>query len=654
MVERSGDEGFRFWRGKDGRCYTLSSDGFAEEISGDKVSVVKQKAKRKKAPRRERSRKRVGYTGQKRGLIILAQFNDTKFLAEHDNALFGRMANERGFQSGGMYPGSVSDYFRDQSGGVFELAFDVVGPVTLPKNSAYYGQNDSEDLDLYPGQMVVEACNAAADLADFRDYDWDGDGVVDQVFVLYAGMGEADSEHEDAVWPHAWSLTDSDYGKTLRVDGVVVDNYACCSELEYTGQLCGIGAFCHEFSHCLGLADMYDTSDGYSSVFGLNSWGLMDYGCYNDNSRTPAGYNSFEKMSCGWLTPVTLSEDTTVQTVNPLSQGGEGYIIYNDNHVEEYYMLENRQRTGWDSALPGSGMLILHVDYDNYAWANNEVNNDPKHPRCTIFHADNSDKTSSRNVASDTYPYAGNDSLTDTSVPKAMLYNANTDGSYLMHKAVTGIKDNGDGTMSFAFRTDGTPGQEHSQPQDGVLLYETFDKCTGTGGNDGRWGGNIAQSKFQPDLEGWDVPSGASYGGKACARFGKKGVAAVVETPYMDFDGDATLYLRAGLWHGDSNGLDIQIGYEEIDQVQLLDDAWTDITLPINHVGRAKLAFLSGGRFFIDEVKVVSGLSTGISSVSKVSAIPETIYTVDGRSVGSSFETLPRGIYIVGGRKVAK
>ena len=174
------------------------------------------------------------------------------------------------------------DYYHDQSYGKFNLVFDVVGPVNLDKSFVYYGRNFGED-DLNAPEMIIECCQAVDDEVDFSEYDWDGDGVVEEVFVLYAGYGEATSGGANTIWPHMWSLSDaSNYNnnvpKEFILDGVFIDIYACSNELySYAGTTeMGLGVICHEFSHCLGFPDLYDTS--YGGNFGMDDWDILDGG----------------------------------------------------------------------------------------------------------------------------------------------------------------------------------------------------------------------------------------------------------------------------------------------------------------------------------------------------------------------------------------
>lgn len=676
-----GDEHAHFWLTEDGKRYRKTADGTytvvsKEEISKKALASRKRHAagrgsKRLGAPRKAKNQ----FVGDKKGLIILVNFSDKKFAEGHDRELYDKIANEEGYTDSNGFNGSVSDYFRDQSFGVFRLNFDVVGPIELPKKYSYYGQDDENGDDMYAGEMVVEACKAIDDEVDFSVYDWDGDGFVDQVYVLYAWHGTATYSDDDTVWQHEYTLEESDYGKTLTLDDVQINTYACSSELGQS-RIDGIGTICHEFSHCLGFPDMYDTQ--YEGRYGMGSWDLMCSGSYNGGSFCPAGYTSYERWVAGWLNPIELTEDVSVTDMKALSEGGESYVIYNDAHPDEYYLLENRQLTGWDSELHAAGMLILHVDYDETVWRWNIVNdvvdyseyegyedcvND--HQRLTIFHADNDDDSSYWNARyqyysktteeGDPYPNGNVNSLTNSSRPKATVYNANTDGKNLMNKSVTDITQNEDGTIAFNF----SPTPASVTPEDGTVFYETFDLCSGKGGNDGQWNGNIANAMFEPDNEGWDCqkPAGADQ----CAKFGTTSIIGMATTPEFYVDGEATLTFLAGAWNTAKEKADL--GLSATDGFTLSTRAftlkkgdWTECTTKITGSGFVQIQFIGSGRFFLDDVKAVVP-QTGISSVNaNVNANDNDVYDLQGRRVGSAinFSRLPKGIYIVGGKKIVR
>lgn len=467
MAELKGDEFCAYWQTADGRRFVQNPGGSFGQADMARLATAASAMRAASGAGRvsEPAHKLViggdhnPYTGTKKGLVILVDFTNKKFGADNTRELFYRIANEEGFSERG-FSGSVKDYFKAQSYGSFELDFDVVGPVHMKQRYGYYGAPSSDGMyqDTYGNiaHMISEACKAVDNEVDFNDYDWDGDGEAEQVFVIYAGMGQADGGDVNTIWPHASNIKLLG-GEPPVLDGVKINTYACSCELNGKGNVYGIGAMCHEFSHCLGLPDFYDTQG--DTYYGTWSYDIMDYGCYNGNAYIPAGYTSYERMYAGWLRPVELAEDCAVTSMKDLNEG-EAYAIYNDGNRNEYYLLENRQKTGWDAALDGEGLLILHVDFDANAWGKNVVNSVAgqqmydvveTHKRCSLIPADNNMTLNLAAIACDTYPNAGNDCLTNTSVPAATLYNKNTDGSYFMNKPVTGITQNADGTVSFLF-----------------------------------------------------------------------------------------------------------------------------------------------------------------------------------------------------------
>lgn len=467
-----GDEHGHYWMTADGKAYqSVGTSDVFQPVDAHRVMAAAKERRAKANGRRTKrlSQRRVGevgsYTGQKKGLIILANFaSGGTFSSSNNNALYQRIANEQNF-SYGKFKGSMYDYFYAQSEGQFELTFDVVGPVTVSKSASYYGSNDSSGNDKYPATMVSEAIKLANSLVNYADYDWDGDGEVDQVYVVYAGKGEADGGAASTIWPHEWKLSEAAYygdgDGSLRLDGVKIDTYACGPELDgATGTIAGIGTMCHEFSHCLGYPDFYDTD--YSGGQGMGEWDLMDSGSYNGDGYQPAGYTSYERWVAGWKEPIELLNSQKVTGMKSLQDGGESYVIYNKGNTNEYFMLENRQKRGWDASLPGAGLLILHVDYDAQIWIDNEPNDNPSHQRMTWIPADNKyDYESywgekyytSEGMAKDTYPYGSNNSFGPTSTPAAKFYNKNSDGTYYMDSWVKEIKQNSDSykTISFNF-----------------------------------------------------------------------------------------------------------------------------------------------------------------------------------------------------------
>lgn len=359
--------------------------------------------------------------GTVRGLIIMAQYKDVKFAAKNTRDEFDQMMNSENYSKNGA-TGSARQYFMDQSSGVFTPEFDVVGPVTLPQNMAYYGTNVSfNGQDSNPGEMVKDACMAADALlnVDFSQYDFDNDDKVDLVFIIYAGYAEAQGGPASSIWPHAWTLEAAGFSKVL-IDGKRINNYACSSELrgESGADMDGIGSFCHEFSHCLGLPDIYDTRK--TGMFGMDAWSIMDYGNYNNGSRTPPGYSAYERYSIGWLDPVILKDPQKDIELSPINTSNKAYMLVSDTNADEYYTLENRQQSGWDRYLPGHGLMIVHVDYVQSIWDSNILNSKSAgHPHLQIVPADNEFD----DLSGDMFPGPSqNTSFTDESTPAATLY----------------------------------------------------------------------------------------------------------------------------------------------------------------------------------------------------------------------------------------
>lgn len=382
--------------------------------------------------------------GKVKGLIIMADFQDQKFSEVGSKEEITKMMNEEGY-SNYRATGSARDYFMAQSNNTFLPEFDVVGPVSLPQDMEFYGKRVGNTVDQNPAQMIVDACNEAKKEynVDFSQYDLDDDGIVDLVYVMYAGYAEAQGAPSYTVWPHAWDIAYA--GLSLNLDGKAIRYYACSSELRNSSgtELDGIGSFCHEFSHCLGLPDLYD-SQGRNG-YGMGYWSIMDQGCYNNDSRTPPNYSAFERYSVSWLEPDYIDEPQQNVTLESIDQSNKAYFIRNDLNENEYFVLENRQNEGWDTYLPGHGLMITHVNYNPAYWVSNTVNSPKGQERVQIVPADNI--LSLKTGEADAFPgTTGNDAFTDLSTPEAAL----ADGSSLA-KPVTRIRET-DGVISFNFK----------------------------------------------------------------------------------------------------------------------------------------------------------------------------------------------------------
>lgn len=668
-AELVGDEHLTYWRTADGACYrqTPSAGVFSKvelsALQSEYDAVVAQKAAREKAilesARTSMPVKKVEgskFQGKKKCLVILANFADTKFKPEHTLDLYKQIINGENYSDETLgFKGSVRDYFKAQSGGQFEIDFDVVGPVDLPKGYAGYGKNDASGRDqaalVYP--MVEDAVNLAKDqVTDWKQYDWDGDGLVEEVFVLYAGHGQATYPQDpDLVWPHKSAID-----PMTVADGVKVSVYACSCELGATEAIDGIGAFCHEFSHCMGLKDHYDINGrGYGTGF----WDIMCFGCYNGNTFLPAEYNSYEKMFCGWKEPIVLNaEPQKIEGMKALAAGGDTYIFYNDGNENEYYMLENRQKTGWDAALPGEGLIVLHVDYSKGAWEDNQVNYNAARQRMTVIPADNTLGSTDEDKAGDAWPYQGNNCLTNYSRPACTVYNANTDGTGYMNKYLLNITQNADGTISFEYTTKSATKQDKPE---GALLYETFDNCSGIGGNDGIWDGdNVGLADFFPDNDGWSGTP--KTGANKCALLGNATRKANAVTPSFKISEPVVISFLAAPYTGSSdNKLILAANYGcdavlDVTEFALVPGQWTEVKANVTGSGDAAIRFKTNDKgVFIDNVCVIPVSLAGISSATADQS-PKNgeIYSIDGRYMGKSVSDLRPGIYVMNGKKLVK
>ena len=463
-----GDENGHYYATADGTPMVLNAQGFWERSpqSASELQKVRQQtlsernqnrlARLKKfanANREVRAKGNVPVVNHK-GLVILVNFADLAFSIDQPLQTYQQIFNDEN-NPYDKNIGSVHEYFRDQSYGQFNVTFDVVGPVTVSHDMAYYGGNDPLGNDTAVHHMVKEACLQVDDQVNFKDYDWNGDGTVDQVYLVYAGMGEAYSGSDpNTIWPHEWDLW-SACGETLTLDGVIINTYACSNEIygsprfvtDENKRLEGIGTACHEFSHCLGYPDMYDTNGQH--FYGMGTWSIMAEG---DRSAgfEPAPYTAYERMIGGWLTPIELTSPQIVSSMPAIANEPVAYIIYNDANRDEYYLFANHQKDDrWEKATPSHGMLIMHVTYDEEVWKKNRVNA-TSFQHITFIPADNTISASS--VSTDLWDGVNGHAieLTDESTPAATLYTPNSQGKYFMSKPISCIKEK-DGLIRFVF-----------------------------------------------------------------------------------------------------------------------------------------------------------------------------------------------------------
>ena len=643
---------------RDAHLRTASDKVYLEQLATRQVSqgmVAQRQLKRQQKLRSVTRRTTQATTGDDvHGLVLLVEFSDKKFDPTNTLEDFKEMMNKEGYDYQGAI-GSARDYFIAQSDGQFRPTFDVVGPITLDRAMAYYGGNDKyTGNDSRPEDMVIDACRKVESMVDFSIYDRDNDGFVDLVYFIYAGYGESANDNagslDDTIWPHAWYIYQG-AGKEVSVDGKLLDAYACSAELQgNTGTYRdGIGSFCHEYSHTLGLPDFYDTS---GSNYGMSTWSLMDYGCYNgpdmngdghSDGSVPVGYTAYEREFCGWLTIEELTSPATVSLEN-LADSKKAYKIVSSDK-NQYFTLENRQQTGWDTYMASSGLMILKVDYDQMIWDNNIVNCEPTRQRMTIMPADN--HRSFYDETGDLYPYNNNNSFTDQSAPASK-----TNTGLSLGKPVTNITQaNGVITFDFmggsaidapvaneatgitatGFTANWSPVEgavsytlyvDRRQPSAGgeILLSEDFAKCT-TAGTANLGGTNAFQTVdgqyFQ--TSGW---SGKYlYPEVGMMKMGNSSNGGALCTPAIDLSsngGTFTVQFAASRYNNDKEKSVMKV-YLEGDEAH----AQTTEMLPLDPMNTYTLTFTGGTesskivfestadsgkkRAYIDNIVVYSG-----------------------------------------------
>lgn len=377
-------------------------------------------------------------TGEARVLVILVDYQDTKFNLPDPHAYYDGMLNQEGF-SDYEATGCAKEYFRIQSNDMFKPRFDVFGPVTLPNNMAYYGANNDRGSDMHAHEMVTDAAKLLDDEINFADYDMDDDGYVDNIFIIYAGQGEATFGKADTVWPHSSDLVASFTFEVL--DKKILNHYACCNEW-LDNRPDGVGTFIHEFSHVIGLPDLYCTS-GERITVTPGSWSVLDYGPYNNGGHTPPNYSAYERYAMGWAEPHLLAEPENL-VLRELAASNDVAIIPTQAGENEFFLLENRRKTGWDAYLPGEGMMVWHVDYLPSVFETNNVNNAVNHQRVDIIEA-NGKADSSRRDTQALYPFpgpTGNSSLGFATTPQLADWAGRETGVEL-----TDIREGADGRI---------------------------------------------------------------------------------------------------------------------------------------------------------------------------------------------------------------
>ncbi|MDR2621934.1 MAG: M6 family metalloprotease domain-containing protein, partial [Dysgonamonadaceae bacterium] len=394
-------------------------------------------------------------TGSVRAVCALVQFPDKSLVKT--NGEFEQLLNQSGYNSDGAR-GSVRDFYYENSYGQLDLTITVVGPYTATKNLAYYGENDGENKNRYAQELARDVARYTFDQSGINpaDYDNDNDGYIDAFHFIYAGYGEEAGGGVNTIWAHESGFSALNFGgKKLNV-------YSCSPELRSNSGagITRIGVVCHEMGHIFGAPDYYDVDgDAGGNFTGTGNWDLMASGSWNgvsSDGSSPAHINMYQKIQLGWVNPTTLGTAQTITNMKGSAKNAIAYT-YNTSVENEYYVLENRQKEGFDSYVPGTGLLIYHVSAENRDISYNLINNtypQKVYPVCasSSFKTPGTTPASYGSINSAGCPFpgtSGKTSFTDYTTPSAVTWKGTNSA-----KPLTEISESG-GMISFKFMQPG-------------------------------------------------------------------------------------------------------------------------------------------------------------------------------------------------------
>ncbi len=389
-----------------------------------------------------------------KGLIILVEFSDRKFITDNPKTFYQKLTSEKNYRdtSHEYYPvdveGSARDYFYENSFGIFDPTFNVVGPIQIDMKSTEIGGYNASPQTM--AKVLKKVLTGVDNEVNFSEYDTDNNGYIDMCYFIFAGYGSyMQGNNENYLWPHANDFSQSARWFGMRYDGKYFGRYACSVELmdheiysEAHQYLGGIGVICHEFSHVLGLADHYDTDyEENGQALTPDSWDLMASGTDANFGLNPVGYNAFERYALGFATPSEINAEGNY-TLNPFNSSNECLILQSGTE-NELYFIENRQQQRWDKFLPGHGMLVWRANLaDSYAWENNIVNVSPSNMHFELLNA-----AHGRNINTEYTPFPGkgnNADLTTMTIPN-LISSKKTEAPYNLYD----ITESADGVITF-------------------------------------------------------------------------------------------------------------------------------------------------------------------------------------------------------------
>ncbi|MBO4870918.1 MAG: M6 family metalloprotease domain-containing protein [Muribaculaceae bacterium] len=602
---------------------------------------------------------------------------------------------------------SAFQYFKDQSNGKYTPQLDIYGIYDLPNDRSYYGGSAYNGNDDLSGTMVIDAISKAGNDINWSLYDNDGDGKVDVCIVVYAGVGQAQAYYTvpGSVWPCQWTLDEAaDYGDgsgPVTRNGVTIDKYAVFNEIsgdnDSSSTLDGVGTFCHEFSHCLGLPDFYDTSSG--SHYGMGSWSLMDSGCYNGGSidgDTPIGYSAYEKAYMSWIDMITPVDNTkyTLPVFNSKSEDTDQAVKITALNENEYWILENRRQQGWDLYIPDEGVMISHFTYIADRWNENSPNN-YSIQLATIIPADST--LSINNENKDLFGET-NHAFTTTTTP-AMKANmkangslaSSTGGAGAVDKPVTEINLNSDGTASLWYNkgamvkptpqlTDTTDitstsftahwgavenvksytlkvNDVNAIPPYELILQETFPTT-----NFSREGNTDIGSSLDNymDNTGWTGSKVYTYDGGI--KIGASKSMGSLVSPTLSFSNATSLTVKLSLYpYGTDENVNYKVSYGDITQTLTATTSEEKEIYFDNVTSGGKLTIqttASKKRIVISNIKIYAGdaresaqaprraTEVGDSTVRTITGITDTSYTVSDLTENGLFNVMVKAVYV--------
>lgn len=636
--------------------------------------AAEARQRRRQARYKERPAVKRPVLGRRKALVILMQFSDVRFSKGKSD--FERLFNEKNYRDDGAV-GSVRDYYDYASYGRLDLQSDIIGPYTAAHPMAYYGGNSGAGSgDKNPYALFEEAINHALGDVELSEYDADGDGFVDNIHIIYAGYGEEAGASANAIWAHEMTF------RPVSLQGMDIDRYSCAPELRGNAGkgISRIGPHCHEIGHALGAMDYYDTDYASGGNYqGTGNWDIMASGSWNNDGISPANFNPYVKLyDFGWTNEKFL-QDKEENVIRPNSETADVYRI-NTGTDDDFYLLENRQQTGFDQFVPGRGLLIFHVgpQLGNKSYSNTINNTYPQqcYPVCasSASRRPSSNATSYGDINSEGCPYPGsrhNTEFSDLSTPAAFTVGGKSTGIRL-----TDIREDNENIILYCDsggdKPSGNP--DTSGKDDATIWHEDFETLSLSSfwtyeNVDGRAAINI-----KIKMMGTDSPkSPYAANGQGLAEFlpetggllQRNSVCGLLKggSIVLDASSKHTFQLKvrryaiSGQAH-DSLQINIRYGdgEEQVQAVEVLrQDEWETIEIPMLPAKEScepsfRIMANSSSVLFLDDMRIMNDSQrTGITPIYQRKSVPETIYDLQGRKVRHMGHS---GLYVVNGRIV--